>query len=633
MTEDNKNNGIALKERSAQTSKAQGTTLRKGPSAWQQKWDAFVCRWTVQRWKQQQKNEKRRERFWRKAMAVPAVEEFGELTYMMGFWAEYVLLQAGRAALSMGRALVQECGNIFTMRVVPVLELVRSFFADVFGPITECVAGVRRIHALRREAAESGKKHALEPSFILEGAARYAVVLGRGISCLLPFAAAAALVITVKSVLNYDYVLAVQVNGEIVGYVASEQVFDDARMNVNERIESARETMAQMDSSTEETQQWEITPTFTLRVANGPVLDENEMADAILRASSDQIQEATALYVDGHLRAITSQGDDLRRFLDDFKAPYEDPNDPDMRVEFVKDIELVDGVYFTDSIMDYSDIVNMLQGKEQEEKVYVVQQGDTPWMIAAANDLTLNELYELNPQMADSSYNMYIGDELIVAQEMDFLQVKQVATRTWQEEIAYTTTTTNSDEYDWGVTKTITAGQNGLKEITADITYINGVQTSTEILNETVLVEPVTEEVIKGTHLRSGMVAQYGTGSFIWPVPNYKYVSRWMSSGHTGADICASYGVPIIACDSGVVVTSGWHYSYGNYVIIDHGNGYRTLYAHMAYSPSVSVGQSVSQGQTIGYVGSTGNSTGNHCHLEMYYNGVRFSARNVFPGM
>lgn len=387
------------------------------------------------------------------------------------------------------------------------------------------------------------------------------------------------------------------------------------------------------DAENAEQKQFEINPTFMLRVSKEEVLDEKEMADAILRASSDQIQEATALYVDGHLRAITTQGDDLRRFLEDFKAPYEDPNDPDMRVEFVKNIELVDGVYFTDSIMDYADIVNMLNGKEQEEKIYVVQAGDTPWMIAAANDLTLNELYELNPEMTSKSYQMYIGDELVVAQEMDFLQVKQVATRTWQEEIAYDTKTTNSEEYDWGVTKTITAGQNGLKEVTADITYINGVKVSTEVLNETILVEPVTEEIIKGTHLKSGMVAQYGTGNFIWPVPNYKYVSRWMSSGHTGADICAAYGTPIIACDAGVVVTSGWHYSYGNYVIINHGNGYRTLYAHMAYSPSVSVGQSVSQGQVIGYVGSTGNSYGNHCHLEMYYNGVRFSARNVFPGM
>lgn len=105
-----------------------------------------------------------------------------------------------------------------------------------------------------------------------------------------------------------------------------------------------------------------------------------------------------------------------------------------------------------------------------------------------------------------------------------------------------------------------------------------------------------------------------------------------MSSGHRGADICASYGTTIIASDSGTVIAAGWHYSYGNYVEIDHGNGYKTLYAHMS-AISVSQGQAVSQGDKIGEVGSTGNSTGNHCHFEMYYNDALFSAQTLFPNM
>ncbi len=74
------------------------------------------------------------------------------------------------------------------------------------------------------------------------------------------------------------------------------------------------------------------------------------------------------------------------------------------------------------------------------------------------------------------------------------------------------------------------------------------------------------------------------------------------------------------------------HWSWGNYVKIDHGNGYQTLYAHMS-AQAVHVGDVVEQGQVIGYVGNTGNSFGNHCHFEMYYNDRLFSARDVFPDM
>lgn len=112
---------------------------------------------------------------------------------------------------------------------------------------------------------------------------------------------------------------------------------------------------------------------------------------------------------------------------------------------------------------------------------------------------------------------------------------------------------------------------------------------------------------------------------FICPV-KYKYISRFATNGHRGDDLCAAEGTEIYAAADGIVLAAQEHYSYGNFVEIDHGtdaNGLRwaTLYAHMQ-SCAVQVGQTVTAGQVIGYLGHTGNTTGNACHFEMQVNGV-----------
>ena len=128
--------------------------------------------------------------------------------------------------------------------------------------------------------------------------------------------------------------------------------------------------------------------------------------------------------------------------------------------------------------------------------------------------------------------------------------------------------------------------------------------------------------------------------NYLWPLPGYYRLTSLFgyrihpitgkAHSHTGIDIPAPGGTPIQACKSGQVVTSAYHYSYGNYVVIDHGNGNSTLYAHMS-SRAVSEGQMVSQGQTIGYVGTTGSSTGNHLHLELFVDGALTDTRTMIP--
>ena len=128
-----------------------------------------------------------------------------------------------------------------------------------------------------------------------------------------------------------------------------------------------------------------------------------------------------------------------------------------------------------------------------------------------------------------------------------------------------------------------------------------------------------------------------GSGSMIWPCPSCHTITSefgWRihpiygtSKYHSGVDIGASYGATVIAADSGTVITAGWVSGYGNCIVISHGNGVSTLYGHLS-SIAVSSGQSVSQGQTIGYVGSTGNSTGPHLHWEVTVNGERQNPLN-----
>ena len=140
------------------------------------------------------------------------------------------------------------------------------------------------------------------------------------------------------------------------------------------------------------------------------------------------------------------------------------------------------------------------------------------------------------------------------------------------------------------------------------------------------------------------------TSGYVWPVPGFYYLSsEWIEDrytyNHGGIDIAGGgiMGATVVAADGGTVIASyngcphnwgknascGCGGGYGNYVMIDHGNGKMTVYAHMT-NTVVSTGQSVSKGQTIGYVGSTGYSTGPHLHFECRYNGVKYNPMDEY---
>lgn len=560
--------------------------------------------------------------------SMPRVHAIGDALYLIGFWFEYFLICAARGVGKTVRAVVLQAGRLLILILRPFLLGLITLCSDLTAPFRRMSSGMRHMRELAQALPEESSREIRRERFryFRRGARLYFPLVLNALAYLLPVAALAGFAYIVQDRMNVNYVLEVMVNGEPVGSVASEQVFESARDDVQGRIQTVQDSDQDTQATMAAVTQLELDPTYTLAIG-GDVMNEMEVANAILSASGGAIGEATAVYIDGSLQFVTQDGDHLRSYLESVKQPYEDASDPNVRVSFVHDISLVDGLYLQASMVSYSDILSVLN-EGGGARTYTAAEGDTVQTVLDATGVAWDSLAALNPELTGTDQELASGTEVITGvQSPDLLQVKVIRRESYTSEIPYDTVETQSSEYDFGETVVTSAGQNGLQEITQDITYIDGVQTEISTVSVETLQEPVSEYVTKGTHLKSGMTANYGSGEWMWPVPQYTYVSRWMSSFHKGADICAAYGTPIYASDSGVVVTAGYHYSYGNYVVIDHGNGWTTLYGHMS-ALGCSSGQAVERGEVIGYVGSTGNSTGNHLHFEVRINGVKQNPRN-----
>ena len=570
-----------------------------------------------------------------KMRATPMVQTVGEGLYALGFSTEYAVVRAGRRVRAAALWVAAWFAALAHDLMVTAFPGAAQVLKDLFGPIVLFVrgCGALLVHA-HRIHQEKGLGAALQASvhFFTNGIRRNVKLLPRMAMYILPLCALAVWVAVFNHMVYQPYALAVQVNGQTVGYVANETVFNLAREDVQQRI----------NYSGTEKKEWTIEPTYTISVGH-TVMDENEMANAILSSASDEISTGTALYLDGELTAVCADGSSLRGYISSLLEPYEDPENSNVTVGFNKSVDLEEGIYFNESFMDFQDVVNKLSGVQQAEKIYKVQAGDTLWSIAQKNDLTFKELCALNTNFKGAplteTSNIQEGDELIVTKEEATLEVRITKVETRQEEIPYSTETTESKDLNKGVTRTTQEGENGLRNVTMRNVYdTNGTLLEQTILSTETIKEPVNKKVVVGTKKASTGGAKYitGSGRFLWPVPNYKYCSRWYSSGHKGVDICAAAGTPIYATASGTVTKAGYERAgagrgYGYSVIISHGSGYTSVYAH-CLSLTVHAGQSVKQGQLIGYVGSTGRSSGNHCHFEIRLNGSYIPPQSIFPG-
>lgn len=197
----------------------------------------------------------------------------------------------------------------------------------------------------------------------------------------------------------------------------------------------------------------------------------------------------------------------------------------------------------------------------------------------------------------------------------DLINVQTVSTVTENCPIPYNCEKITDDDMYEDESIIITNGSDGSKTITSSITAVNGVEIKKTQLSETISAEPVNEVIRIGTKKRPTGI---GSGTFLFPtngVISSRFGMRW-NRLHKGLDIANDTGTDIRAADEGIVCYSGEMSGYGNIIILDHKNGYKTYYAHCSklYAKNGSI---VGKGDVIAAMGSSGNSTGPHLHFEI----------------
>ena len=353
---------------------------------------------------------------------------------------------------------------------------------------------------------------------------------------------------------------------------------------------------------------------------------EDQLSDEIGLVTS-----AYCLYVNDVRIGATPYEGALEELLDQLQKAASDEDT--ISCEFAEDVEIRQEYVPTSEIMNLGYIAELLYSTKTAEVTYEVKKGDTWSQIAAKNDMTSAELLALNP-----GYNinkLQIGEVLTLSASVPYLTMTVVKQERYLDDVSYNIEYTDSADLYQGDYKVTSKGEYGKVDVMAKATYVNGEETERTILSSVTLKEPVTEYRLRGTKVRPTWMP---TGSFRWPtsgrISSYfggrKSPGGIGSTNHKGIDIAVPRGTPIYAADGGTVTYSGWMSGYGYLVQIDHGNGYVTRYGHNS-SLTVNVGQHVYKGQQVARAGSTGNSTGNHCHFEVRYNGVAKNPLNYLP--
>ncbi len=418
--------------------------------------------------------------------------------------------------------------------------------------------------------------------------------------------------------------------GDTWGYVADEA---ELQAGITMAIERLENTATGLDTM--------VTPGVSLHmVPQATLLSRFAICDELLTRTTASLRQACGVYVDGVLYGAVMGHNNASRMLAEILQAGQ-AGRQGVTASFLNKVELVEGWFPPERIESTTDLAQRIQ-YGGEGRTFYEPQKKAETLTAIAKKVGVDEavLRKLNPAIGTK---VAVGQRVLIQRGKSHLPMLVSGTMEYDIEVPYTVNRiADASQYE-GYERVRTNGEKGKNRVTATVTYLDGEQLYSEITSSEVIRKPVTEVIAYGTkkidkNYHGGANA---TGRFMWPVPSTRFVSQYYKSGsgssrHNAIDIWKRNmtGETIVAADGGKVIvaedpkgTSYW--SYGKYIIIDHGGGYQTLYAH-CHELFVKPGDTVIQGQKIATAGNTGRSTSPHLHFEIRKNGRALNPMKFF---
>jgi murein DD-endopeptidase MepM/ murein hydrolase activator NlpD len=489
-------------------------------------------------------------------------------------------------------------GNLISLFLLPFAKLKNSIRASKSDKDKSVKNRLNKLHkeskTFRKEFLSAAKNifksfrkplslPAVIGHYIAKAFNRHSHLIKTAVNTALPIASLLILLTVLSHWNNVTFALDVIYNDKSIGYISDESVFIEAKEMVMDRLTANNVTAEEPTAASENLN-------AGYRLALVPLDELNDartISDKMIENSVDNLTHACGIYIDNDFICAVKNEADAKTVFYNIINPYEIMAEKNgYVVSFLQDIDYVQGLYRDD-------------------------------------DQVMWDAAELES---------FINSNKLV-------NIKKSVTVSEIKPVKYSTVSRRDITKYSGYREVSQNGVDGVKRVTTTKVYIDDKYNYTTT-TEDILVEPFDEILVIGTMtVKDGIyIGNASDQGFLWPAPSCHYVSSpygWRSSGwHKGIDLCtgngAARGTPVVASRSGTVeVVQRSNSGYGNMVLINHGDGYKTRYAHLLEGTiSVNIGSYVEAGTVIGKVGSTGNSTGPHLHFEVIYNGETQDPKN-----